>query len=125
MWRQQLETERSNLLRRVIALRKALEWFSGPFRVGDAEEHRKQMRETGVALLAAERTYERFCVQELHRDPWPKPVSLKLSAAERAAVARRKAAAPVSRSAPARQADLTFKNADAYRRYFRAAYPGR
>jgi hypothetical protein len=102
MWREQLEAERSSLLRRVIALRKALEWFAGPFRVGgDAEEHRRQMRETQVALDAATRAYEIFCVRELHRDPWPRPVSLAISPAERAALARRKApTARVSRSMP-------------------------
>jgi hypothetical protein len=101
MWRQQLEAERSRLLRRVIALRKTLEWFSGPFRAGgDATEHGRQCRETQVALVAAERQYEQYCITQLHRDPWPKPVSLAISPAERAALARRRAPARVSRSMP-------------------------
>jgi hypothetical protein len=100
MWKEQLEAERSRLLRRVIALRKGLEWFAGPFRIGDATETERQRRETVIALAAAERKYEEFCIRELHRDPWPKPVSLAISPAERAALARRRAPARVSRSMP-------------------------
>jgi hypothetical protein len=100
MWKQTLEAERSRLLRQVIALRKSLEWFAGPFRIGDATETAKQMRETRTALVAAEHQYAKYCVEVLHRDPWPKPVSLAISPAERAALARRKASVRVSRSMP-------------------------
>jgi hypothetical protein len=126
MWKEQLEAERSRLLQRVIALKKGVEWFSGQLRIGDSTETERRRRETVVALDAATRAYEQFCIKELHRDPWPKPVSLKLNAAERAAVARRRQPAQVSHSAPAHRAEpLHFKNVDAYRRYFRAMYPGR
>jgi hypothetical protein len=95
MWKQQLELERSNLLQRVIALKKALAWFSGPFRAGgDSEGHRQQWRETQAALVAAEKQYEQFCIKELHRDPWPRPVSLAISPVERAALARRQSRTP-------------------------------
>jgi hypothetical protein len=100
MWKEQLEAERSNLLKRVIALRKSLEWFSGPLRLGDEVYTAQKRRETVAALDAATRAYEEFCVKELHRDPWPTPVSLAISPAERAALARRKAHPPARRRVP-------------------------
>jgi hypothetical protein len=85
-YRQRLEAEYSRLRTRRVNLRRCLEWLQYNI-VGDPTETVRLRNEACLDLQFTNRPWEEIC-HKLGRDPHPAPVSLRITARDREALAR-------------------------------------
>jgi hypothetical protein len=93
-YRRKLENELADLTRRRVGLREQLRRIAGGWRSGDDTDMRTLIDRLQRELKATDLPYSQLCTQLGEEHRLVGPVSLRLSAAERAVVARRAKVTP-------------------------------